>query len=110
MRDTFLQSIRQTYADCISIVEVKNQDYGADADPFRNFRMAEWAGLTVEEGILLRSLDKMARLTNVIKKGTAVKDESVNDTIMDLINYLAILKAFRESHGKDSKMDSHPDH
>lgn len=91
-----LDNIRATYDAGISIVEKKNHDYGADADPFRNFRTAGILGLTVEKAILVRVLDKLARVNNLLDHEAYVKDESLEDTLIDAINYLAIMKAFRD--------------
>lgn len=58
----------------------KNADYG------NNFhkRYERWGFLTA----LLRLSDKMERLENIYEKGEIeVKDESVEDTLLDLANY-----------------------
>ena len=58
----------------------KNADYG------NNFhkRYERWGFLTA----LLRLSDKMERLENIYDKGEIeVKDESVEDTLLDLANY-----------------------
>ena len=58
----------------------KNTDYG------NNFhkRYAKYGFLTA----LLRLTDKMERLENIYEKGEIqVKDESVEDTLLDLANY-----------------------
>lgn len=60
--------------------ERKNADYG------NNFhkRYERWGFLTA----LLRLSDKMERLENIYEKGEIqVKDESVEDTLLDLANY-----------------------
>ena len=67
-------------------MESKNQDYGADADPFRNFRSFQ------ELGILVRLSDKLSRLRTYIERGDfKVQDESVKDTALDAINYVVLL-------------------
>lgn len=98
-KNQFLEHIDELYKAGLHIIEKKNADYAGDEDPFTNFRLVEMAGLTVEEGILTRTLDKMARLCNVMQKPHAeVSDETVEDTIVDMINYLAILHAYRMRH------------
>ena len=76
----------------------KNADYGADADALRNFRLTALVVGDLKSGILVRLCDKLARIGTFAKKGElAVKDESVEDTILDGINYLVILAtAIRE--------------
>jgi hypothetical protein len=42
--------------------------------------------------------DKMSRLSSFAKKGSlAVEDETVNDTLEDLINYSVLLAAYIKS-------------
>lgn len=74
------------------IIERKNSDYGANTDPFANFRMSKLIHLEPEFGVLLRMQDKMARLVSFLEKGELkVKEESWKDSILDLINYSVIL-------------------
>ena len=77
------------------IMEAKCQDYASTEDPFRNFRQIEAMDLgSVEAGIIIRMGDKLSRLAGFAKDGDlAVKDESVEDTCLDLINYTIILMA-----------------
>lgn len=95
----FLESISDTFNHAYSTLEKKSQDYSGDKDPFKNFKLCEAVGLaTLEEGILVRMFDKMGRVANLIKQTQTPKvDESVEDTLMDLINYAAILIAYREN-------------
>jgi len=46
---------------------------------------------------MVRILDKMARISNLMHKEAKVKDETVLDTIADAINYLAILLAWLDN-------------
>jgi hypothetical protein len=78
---------------CTSALELmlrKNADYASQADPFRNFRM--FGGL----GVLVRASDKLARLRTFEERETfSVTDESLRDTILDLINYAVIYYAMK---------------
>lgn len=78
-----------------AIMEAKCADYASKEDPFRNFRQIEAMDLgTVEMGIVVRMGDKLSRLAGFVKDDElAVKDESVEDTCLDLINYTIILLA-----------------
>lgn len=91
-RDKFIQGIANTYVDCLDIVKKKNADYAVSSDPFLNFRNASVVGVTPERAILVRIMDKISRISNLIDKQADVKDETIQDTIHDAINYLAILK------------------
>lgn len=78
----------------LEIIKKKNADYGADEDALRNFRLVQQIGVPMEIGILTRLADKFARLGKIITTGKqAVMDESIDDTILDAINYLIILRA-----------------
>ncbi len=94
-QEQFIANIENTYNTGVGIIKVKNQDYANSANPFRNFESASVVGIGVERAILLRVLDKLSRIGNLIDKEPAVTDEKMEDTIVDAINYLAILKAYR---------------
>lgn len=76
----------------------KNADYGGDDDPLRNFRMSAQLGIPMTTGIALRLQDKFARLNGFISGNTLqVKSETIRDTLLDIMNYAAILLyAFEE--------------
>ena len=75
-------------------MRAKNHDYsGGTGDPFTNFTAGEILGISGELGILLRSLDKFQRIRAFVETGNlAVKTESVDDAIEDVINYMILLK------------------
>ena len=82
---------------CRSIMEAKNTDYTAGGSVFANFDLAETLGIPREMGVLLRVQDKMQRLRSFIDSGTlAVKSESAEDAIMDVINYMVLLAGMLE--------------
>lgn len=95
----FLESIANTYATGVALVEVKNADYASSTNPFKNFESATVAGVDVKRAILIRVLDKIARISNLLDKEAKVRDEKITDTIIDCCNYLAILKAKLEDEG-----------
>lgn len=91
-----------------TIMEAKCQDYASADDPFRNFRQIETLGLgSVEVGIIVRMGDKLSRLAGFAKEGDlAVKDESVEDTCLDLINYTIILMAAIKSRESQERCEA----
>lgn len=95
-QDEFYGSIQKTFADGLGLIKIKNADYANSTNPFRNFESANIAGLEVDRAILVRVLDKLSRVSNLLGKDPAVVEETVNDTILDAINYLAIMKAYIE--------------
>lgn len=95
-QEQFYASIQKTFTDGLGLIKVKNADYANSTNPFRNFESANIAGLEVDRAILVRVLDKLARVSNLLSKDPAVVEETVNDTILDAINYLAIMKTYIE--------------
>lgn len=65
----------------------KNSDYAGEADPYANFR--EFGTL----GFLVRLSDKWQRLKTLTASGkkASVKDETVEDTLLDLATYSLLL-------------------
>jgi len=96
---TFLEMLQKNSDKGMDLIKAKNQDYATNKDPFSNFRMVENIGLaTLEQAILMRMCDKFARIVNLLKKDSAaVKDESVEDTLLDIMNYANILLAYRQN-------------
>ena len=90
-------------ACCDKMVEItkqKNADYtGTSEDPFSNFTRVEALGIcTTEQGFLTRMTDKLSRITSFAQKGfLLVKDESVEDTLMDLANYCILMSGYIKS-------------
>lgn len=91
---------------------IKNHDYAGDDGkaPFSNFTLGEAAGIgTTEQGIMFRLSDKFKRMAAFAdpKHRAQVKDETVEDTGLDLINYTVIFLAYlkekaSKSNGKGS--------
>lgn len=76
------------------ILVKKNSDYtGGSMDPFFNFKQVEMIGLTTAEiGIMTRVMDKISRVSALLKGNKRkVKDEGLEDTLLDCANYLIIL-------------------
>lgn len=78
-----------------SIMRVKQADYTNGTDnPFRNFELGPHLGVgSLSGGIFIRFLDKVSRLATFISKGKLQVNESVQDTVVDAINYLVLLKS-----------------
>ena len=96
----FLKHFKKTLDDNYAIIEKKNTDYATDKEAFLNFKACEIFNIPVETGIVVRMCDKMSRISNLIYKEAAVKDESVLDTLQDLANYAIILKIYLEHEKK----------
>ncbi len=77
------------------LMEKKNHDYASPQDPYRNFRLY---GIL---GVLVRLGDKQARLMSFVEQQTLkVGDESIRDTVKDIINYAVIFLGMLEESQK----------
>lgn len=96
-RQRLLLYMEEKTAKMVEICKAKNSDYaGASSDPFANFTRVESLGICkTEVGFLTRMTDKLCRIASFVAKGTlAVKDESVEDTLLDLANYCLLFGAY----------------
>ena len=75
-------ALKKIFDECKELGIKKNSDYTNRIDPI---------SVTGLPGISTRLLDKVSRLDSLInsKKEQQVKDESVRDTLRDMINYAA---------------------
>lgn len=97
--NVLLVDMESTFSACLATAVRKNHDYGgSNNDPYANFRNSMIAGVPVDRGILVRLMDKMSRISTLLDKEAQVKDEAIDDTIDDAINYLAILKSYRKNN------------
>ncbi len=96
----FLLKIFKTFLSGLELMIRKNDDYTKSQEPLSNFELAEMIGIDVHKSIAVRMLDKISRLCSLLRKGrAAVQEESIKDTIVDAINYLAILHYSLEKNG-----------
>jgi hypothetical protein len=72
-----------------TIMRKKNADYANEEDPLANFRRFG------ELGFVVRMEDKLARLTTFARRGILeVENESLDDTLLDLVNYCVLLSFY----------------
>jgi len=88
----------------VETVKVKNADYtGENEDPFINFSSVE-LGIPIcstEAGFLVRMNDKFNRIKSFCKIGILkVKDESVEDTLIDFAGYCILMAGYIKSKKK----------
>lgn len=79
----------------LELMRKKNADYSRDG-ALGNFFVCETLQCAkAEMGILVRVSDKLSRLSSILQSedGPKVADESAEDTIVDVINYMVLLKA-----------------
>lgn len=94
------------HAECcekmIATTKAKNADYtGGSADPFANFQQVGHIvqlPQVVEIGFVTRMSDKFSRIGSFVTKGILqVKDESVEDTLIDMANYCILFAGYLRS-------------
>lgn len=103
-REEYLAEFKAITDQMYEITKAKNSDYCGDtSQPFKNFTMVETMGVaTTEQGFFTRMNDKMMRFSGFIKNGTLqVKDEKIEDTLLDLATYSILLICYLRSkkHG-----------
>ena len=86
------------------IHEAKNSDYSPEGE-FGNFAESERVGIPAWMGAFIRLQDKYQRIVNLIRgKERKVKDEALEDTLLDLANYAIIVLCLRNKEAKDQKI------
>ena len=85
------------------IHDAKRTDYASNQDPLGNFREAERLGVSPLKSIMIRLTDKYTRACNLVRRdGEAkVKDESLQDTLIDLANYSFLAVLARQEERKE---------
>lgn len=92
---------RDSYAavldELLALTENKRAGYSPGDDPFKNFRMSEMFSVDPVRGILVRVMDKMARVASLLDNPLNEKvGESLRDTMMDAGNYMLIAVAYMD--------------
>ena len=99
-REALLKLHDELTLEARKLMKKKNHDYaGAGGEaPFANFTRCEAMGITsTERGFLVRMVDKISRLSSYFEsKELAVEDESLRDTILDVLNYAVLLYAYTQ--------------
>ena len=76
-------SIKEIALEVAELVEKKNRDYGNSFDR----TLGEYG----DTAYFLRIEDKLSRLKSISKKEAAVIDESIEDTLKDIIGYTLLM-------------------
>lgn len=92
------------------LMDKKNRDYAGNdgLEPFANFTRVESMGIcSTEKGMLVRMTDKLSRLSSFFESETFhVKDESFEDTIVDIVNYAVLIYAYRKDNEKKKNQNN----
>ncbi len=93
-RNDFIKALKKNFEDGLELMCKKNADYANDVDSFANFKRSELVKVPVERGVLVRIMDKVSRISNLIDAPPEVKDESIEQTLLDTMNYFNILLTY----------------
>lgn len=102
-REEYLKEFQTLTEQMLETTKRKNSDYSHGDYPFKNFEMVETMGFsTTEQGFLTRMVDKVMRISTFVQAGILqVKDEKVEDTLIDLATYsLLFICYLRSKKGK----------
>lgn len=106
--ELYFEVVEKIDARSLEISKSKNKDYTGDPnDPFGNFKSVENIGIvSTEKGFLTRMMDKIKRINSLVEPGAqvAVKDEALEDTLLDLANYAKLFYGYlvlEKKHGWD---------
>jgi len=101
-RPQLIESFKHIQERQLEIMIAKNSDYSSNEDALKNFRSSELIWVPAEQAILVRMMDKMSRIWNLLTKEAEVKDESIQDTLLDLSNYAILLSIMRTDNTTNS--------
>ena len=87
-----------TIWEVLKLHDMKNQDYGTDADPFANVRQSEQFGVPAWLGAIVRLNDKITRI-KAWTRNKSLANESLRDSLIDIVVYGAIaVTLFDQEH------------
>ncbi len=94
-RTQFFEFAKSFYERAFQIMQNKNDDYSQKDDPYLNFKLiALMLDISPEEAMFSRMTDKYSRLKVCLKKGVSVKEETLEDTLIDIVNYSVLLAGY----------------
>lgn len=100
--------IEQNYKYCLRLIGYKNDDYADKDYAFSNFESASLqANIPTEKVIISQIGIKISRIRNLIEKEGVVLNESIDDSLYDMINYTALLLAYLQTK-REKKKDNSP--
>lgn len=94
-----IEEFKKICKKSLQIMQQKNEDYSGNDTPFAAFELCDrLLDISVPTGFFVRMCDKISRVSNLMlnNKKNNVLDESITDTIIDLINYLVLFAAYIE--------------
>lgn len=99
--DEVLEFRQEMFERSKEIVRTKGADYNRqqqlEGDTLFNLRVCALLGIVdlPEQGLLVRLSDKLCRLVSLVNAPPAVENESFEDTVIDIHNYVDYLALMR---------------
>ncbi len=107
-REQLIDHHKKLCEDARQLMQVKNHDYaGSDGDsPWMNFQRSEIMGICkTQQAFMVRIMDKISRLITFTNNGELlVKEEGVEDSIIDIINYMVLFSAFLKDKRENDEL------
>jgi hypothetical protein len=101
MLEIFTEKMKET-------VLKKGDDYAGQADRLKNFKLAgNIAGDNATKNCLHAISTKVARLSQLLNSGSKPKNESVEDSLLDLANYSFLMVCILSEYNQE-KIDYDP--
>lgn len=85
---------KRLFENCQQIMVQKNNDYTGSSDALSNFKEINKRGVNPIDSFITVLDHKFQRLANLTKDSKQAENESTNDTILDLINYLVLFDSY----------------
>jgi hypothetical protein len=94
-RQLINKTLEETLKQLSDILNKKFDDYANEDNGFSNFeKMSNLLEQDVKEVFVFYMSIKIARLVELIKRNKEPKNESIEDTINDLIGYSVLFKSY----------------
>lgn len=95
--NNFNEYVESILSQCQTVMTSKANDYAEVTNRWSNFEeSAHMAGIAPEQSIIVLMGVKLSRLRQLTVNNKEVKNESMDDSILDLINYALILGGYKK--------------
>lgn len=103
-RPQLSKEVDRAFKEAKEIFDSKNADYGQDDDAIANYRAGGVIGINEYQQMLLRILEKVIRVSNLLDKESQTK-ESIEDSMLDISLISAIFIGTRRIETYNKKGD-----
>lgn len=94
-------AFRAVLAEMLRVHIAKSHDYGTGEDIYANYTAAEEIGVPAWKSCFVRALEKVQRLKGAFG-GKVLKNENIQDSLIDLANQIVITKVLLDREDKPS--------